>query len=169
GVSGAGAGMARREEKVCSPWVCVRPPRRRSGPGRVMGRQPSVNRLQQPVLPDSVHTVKDVNRLVKQLIEGDQRLQAIAVMGEISNFKRHTSGHMYFTLKDEEARLRCVMFRSRNQHLRFVPQDGMSVVAWGSLGVYEVAGEYQLYVEDMFPGGVGRLYAAFEALKAKLE
>lgn len=128
-----------------------------------------MNRLQQPVLPDSVHTVKDVNRLVKQLIEGDQRLQAIAVMGEISNFKRHTSGHMYFTLKDEEARLRCVMFRSRNQHLRFVPQDGMSVVAWGSLGVYEVAGEYQLYVEDMFPGGVGRLYAAFEALKAKLE
>lgn len=128
-----------------------------------------MNWLQQPLLPESIHTVQSVTRLVKELIEGDPRLQFVAVQGEISNFKQHTSGHMYFTLKDEAARLRCVMFRSRNQYLRFVPQNGMSVVAWGSIGVYETAGDYQLYVEDMVPDGVGRLYAAFEALKAKLQ
>lgn len=134
-----------------------------------LGGLRSVEHLPLPFSEGSIHTVQGVNRLVKEIVEGDARLRAIAVQGEVSNFKHHSSGHMYFTLKDEEARLRCVMFRGRNQRLRFRPENGISVVACGSIGVYATAGDVQLYVDEMFPDGLGRLYAAFEALKTKLE
>lgn len=103
------------------------------------------------------------------MLQSDPVLQQVAVQGEISNFRHHTpSGHMYFSLKDDKARLRCVMFRGRNVRLSFQPRDGLSVIAVGSVGMYEAGGDVQLYVEDMFPEGLGRLYAQFEALKAKL-
>ena len=89
--------------------------------------------------------------------------------GEISNFKHHTSGHMYFTLKDEGACVRSVMFRRQNANLSFVPSDGMKVVALGYVSVYDRDGQYQLYVEDMLPDGLGKLYLAFEQLKKKLD
>lgn len=96
-------------------------------------------------------------------------LRAVFIKGEISNFNHHSSGHMYFTLKDEKSRLKCVMFRGKNASLRFRPENGMKVVAGGSVGVYEVAGEYQLYVDELHPAGQGALHLAFEQLKEKLE
>src|SRR5690606_8555293 len=117
----------------------------------------------------AIYPVSEVNRLINGLLRSDPILQSIAVQGEISNFNHHTpSGHMYFSLKDARGRLRCVMFRDRNQRLTFRPQDGMSVIAVGSVELYEAAGDVQLYVDQMFPEGLGRLYAAFEALKEKL-
>jgi exodeoxyribonuclease VII large subunit len=101
-------------------------------------------------------------------VEKDSNLQQIWVEGEISNFTRHSSGHMYFTLKDESARLRCVMFRRENQRLKFLPQDGMAVTLFGRLAIYPKNGEYQLYVEVMEASGVGSLYLAFEQLKQRL-
>lgn len=118
----------------------------------------------QPVL-----SVAEVTRLIKHLIESDTRLASLYVKGEISNFKHHSSGHMYFTLKDDRSRLKCVMFRTRNSDLRFRPEDGLTVVAGGSLGLYEVSGEYQLYVTELYPAGQGALWLAYEQLKRKLE
>ena len=89
----------------------------------------------------------------------------LAVEGEISNFKHHTSGHMYFTLKDERSRIKAVMFRSRNAGLNFKPKDGDTVIVVGSIGVYEPNGEYQIYLEQMLPQGVGALHIKFEELK----
>jgi len=116
-----------------------------------------------------VYTVSELTRAIKETMERDARFRGILVKGEISNFKHHTSGHMYFTLKDANSRLKCVMFRSHNVRLRFRPEDGLTVIAGGSLSVYEVAGEYQLYVEELYPAGQGALYLAFEQLKAKLQ
>jgi len=95
--------------------------------------------------------------------------QSLAVEGEISNFVHHASGHMYFSLKDAHSRVKAVMFRSRNRLLNFLPKNGETVIAVGSVGVYEPSGEYQLYVEMLFPKGTGDLHLAFEKLKAKLE
>lgn len=95
--------------------------------------------------------------------------QNLAVEGEVSNFVHHTSGHMYFSLKDEKSRLKAVMFRSRNRRLDFVPKNGDTLIAVGGLGVYEPNGEYQLYVDLLLPRGIGELHLAFEQLKAKLE
>ena len=89
----------------------------------------------------------------------------IAVEGEISNFIHHTSGHMYFSLKDKNSKVKAVMFRGRNMRLNFIPKNGDTVVAIGSLGVYEPNGEYQLYIDQMFPQGVGALHIQFEELK----
>lgn len=116
----------------------------------------------------TVLSVSDLTRLIKGTLERDPRLRGVLVKGEISNFKHHSSGHMYFTLKDAKSRLKCVMFRGRNASLRFRPEDGLTVVAGGSLSVYEVAGEYQLYVDELYPAGQGALHLAFEQLKAKL-
>ena len=116
-----------------------------------------------------VLTVGQVTKYIKGLFAADPYLSYLQVSGEISNFKHHSSGHMYFTLKDSEAALRCVMFRSANSRLKFLPQDGMKVVATGRISVYERDGQYQLYVETMVPDGIGSLYAAYEKLKAKLE
>lgn len=100
---------------------------------------------------------------------GGAHFQNLAVEGEISNFVHHTSGHMYFSLKDEKSRLKAVMFRSRNRLLDFKPKNGDTLVALGSLGIYEPNGEYQLYVDLLLPLGVGDLHLAFEQLKTKLE
>jgi len=114
-------------------------------------------------------TVREVTAHVRQLLERSELLQDLDVRGEISNFTRHTSGHLYFTLKDEYAALGCVCFRSAAARLTMEPANGQSVVAGGRIGVYEKGGRYQLIVEWMQPDGWGALAAALEKLKAKLE
>ncbi len=114
-------------------------------------------------------TVSEINRYVKGLIQSDPRLRDLWVTGEISNFKHHRSGHMYFTVKDSSSALRCVYFRRDNVHCIFQPTDGMEVILHGYLSVYEPGGQYQLYVQEMQPAGMGSLYIAFEQLKQKLE
>lgn len=113
--------------------------------------------------------IRDINRLIKMKLEGDASLQDIWLKGEISNFTRHSSGHMYFTLKDEGGRLKCIMFASYNQRLPFAPKDGMKVLARGGISVYERDGQYQFYATAMQPDGTGSLYLAFEQLKRKLD
>lgn len=115
-------------------------------------------------------TVSQVNRYIKALLDEAQPLNRIYVSGEISNFKHYRqSGHMYFTLKDNASQLKCVMFAGNNASLKFVPEDGMSVVCFGKISAYERDGQYQLYVTSMQPNGVGALALAYEQLKAKLE
>jgi len=113
--------------------------------------------------------VSEINRYVKGLIHGDPRLRDLWVTGELSNFKHHRSGHMYFTIKDSKSSLRCVFFRRDNMRLLFRPSDGMEVIIHGNISVYEPDGVYQLYVSEMEPAGMGSLYLAFEQLKNKLE
>jgi exodeoxyribonuclease VII large subunit len=112
-----------------------------------------------------VFTVSQLTRLVKDLLEN---LPALWVQGEISNFKRHSSGHMYFVMKDEQAQIPCVMWAGRNQSLTFAPQDGMEVLAHGRITVYEKRGNYQLDVWQMQLAGIGALQQAFEQLKQRL-
>ncbi|WP_169306568.1 exodeoxyribonuclease VII large subunit [Cohnella pontilimi] len=114
-------------------------------------------------------SIRDLNRYIKVRLEGDPGLQDIWLRGEISNFTHHSSGHMYFTLKDESGRLKCIMFASYNQRLPFAPKDGMKVLARGGVSVYERDGAYQFYATAMQPDGIGSLYLAFEQLKKKLE
>ncbi|HAA90462.1 MAG: Exodeoxyribonuclease 7 large subunit [Thermoanaerobacterales bacterium 50_218] len=116
-----------------------------------------------------IYSVGEVTSYLRNLLDGDPLLSNIWVRGEISNFKKHTSGHMYFVLKDDSSCLRCVMFRSRNSQLLFVPTNGMRVIARGSVSVYERDGLYQLYVEELSPDGVGSLYLAYCQLKARLQ
>ena len=118
---------------------------------------------------DTVLSVSEVTRHVKRLLDSSELLQGVAVRGEVSNFKRHTSGHLYFSLKDEGAQLSCVMFRGPAAHLSFAPEDGMRVIASGDVSVYERGGRYQLYTRFMQPDGLGDLHVAFERLKAKLQ
>lgn len=114
-------------------------------------------------------TVSQVNRFLKSLIEADGRLGDITITGEISNFTRNQrSGHLYFSLKDDSSALKAVMFASAARRLRFRPEDGMKVLIRGRISVYEPAGQYQLYAEDMQPDGVGALALAFEQLKNRL-
>ena len=113
-------------------------------------------------------SVSELTQYIRELFEIDYRLQDVEVSGEISNFSRARSGHLYFTLKDDKAQLKCVMWRSGAERLRFAPQDGDAVVVNGRISVYEASGVYQLYAEQMSPMGQGDLAAAFEALKAKL-
>jgi len=121
------------------------------------------------VLEQRIYSVNEVTSYIRALLEADTRLANLWVKGEISNFKCHSSGHLYFTLKDSSASIKCVMFRSRCERLQFRPEDGMEVVVRGYVSVYEIAGQYQLYVEEMDPSGLGGLFVAFEQLKAKLE
>lgn len=114
-------------------------------------------------------TVTDLTRHLRQLLEADPDLQGIWVQGEISNLSRPSSGHIYFTLKDSGASLRCVMWKGEAARLRFAPQDGMAIDAHGSLGIYEVSGQYQLYADSLRPLGEGALYQEFLRLKALLE
>lgn len=113
--------------------------------------------------------VYEINRYIKGLIQGDPRLSDLWVTGEISNYKHHRSGHIYFTLKDSAASLRCVFFRRENMRCVFQPADGMEVILHGNISVYEPDGVYQLYVTEMEPAGMGSLFLAFEQLKKKLE
>ncbi|MEB3101437.1 exodeoxyribonuclease VII large subunit [Ferviditalea candida] len=114
-------------------------------------------------------TVKELTRYIKMKMELDPILVDVWIRGELSNFTHHSSGHMYFTLKDEDSRIKCVMFASHNQRLPFLPKNGSKVLARGSLSVFERDGQYQLYVTQMQPDGIGSLYLAFEQLKQKLE
>lgn len=116
----------------------------------------------------SIYTVSEINKHIKDLITNDMILSGIWVKGEISNFKNHYSGHLYYTLKDESSVLKCVMFRSYASALRFVPENGMKMIVRGYVSVFERDGQYQLYAEEMQPDGVGALYVAFEKLKQKL-
>lgn len=114
-------------------------------------------------------TVSQLNRYIKSVLDEANLLQNIYVSGEISNFKHYPSGHIYFTLKDSASQLKCVMFSSDNTSLRFRPENGMSVVCLGRIGVYEKDGVYQLYVKGMQPKGIGELALAYEQLKETLE
>lgn len=117
----------------------------------------------------SVLTVSQVNQYVKLLLDGDETLQYLWVRGEISNFKRHyASGHLYFSLKDADGLIRAVMFRPAADKVRFTPADGMKVLARGRVSAFPRDGQYQLYVEEMQPDGMGALYLAYEQLRAKL-
>ena len=117
--------------------------------------------------PDS-WTVGDLTAYIRELFELDYRLRDVRVEGEISNFTRARSGHLYFTLKDESAQLKCVMWRNNVERLRFRPSDGDAVLARGNVSVYEVGGVYQLYVQSLSPAGRGDLALAFEQLKQRL-
>ncbi len=117
----------------------------------------------------SAVTVSHLNDYLKNVLDSTPGLDRITVRGEISNFKNHiASGHYYFKLKDEKSQLKAVMFRSSNMRLRFMPEDGMKVLASGKVSVYTATGEYQLYCESMEPDGIGALYQAYEQLKRKL-
>lgn len=113
-------------------------------------------------------TVNALTKYIKRKFDADPHLQDCYVKGEISNFKQHSSGHMYFTLKDDKARLLAIMFASANRSMKFKPENGMQVLVSGDLSVYEASGQYQIYIKDMKPDGVGELFLAFEQLKAKL-
>jgi exodeoxyribonuclease VII large subunit len=117
---------------------------------------------------ERIFTVTEINNYIKHLMQNDVLLSHLYVKGEISNFKHHTSGHAYFTLKDEASRIKCVMFRGNSSKLKFIPEDGCAVILRGYFSIYERDGQYQLYVEDMIPEGTGSLYKAYEQLKKKL-
>ena len=114
-------------------------------------------------------SVSELNARIKGLIESDPVLGSVCVRGELSNYKVYPSGHHYFTLKDAESSLRCVMFRSAASKLRFRPESGMGVTAWGRVAVYPRDGAYQLYCEGLMPEGAGDLQLAYEQLKDKLQ
>ena len=117
-----------------------------------------------------VLSVSQLNRYLKSVLEGDPRLQIVLLAGEISNFTDHySSGHLYFSLKDARSVIRAVMFAGNARRLRFRPENGMKVLCRGRVSLYEPSGQYQLYVEDMQPDGVGALALAFEQLKKRLE
>ena len=113
-------------------------------------------------------TVSELNAHIKGLLDSDLLLGSLAVRGELSNYKVYSSGHHYFTLKDAESSLKCVMFRSSASRIRFLPENGMGVTAVGSVSVYPRDGVYQLYCSELIPTGMGDLYLAFEQLKVRL-
>lgn len=114
-------------------------------------------------------TVTQLTKYIKYKIDNDVNLENVYLKGEISNFKAHTRGHFYFTIKDENTRINAVMFSSSASKIKFVPTDGMKVLVSGKISVYEATGGYQIYVNEMLEDGVGNLYIAFEQLKKKLE
>ena len=114
-------------------------------------------------------SVTQVNEYLKMMMDGDRVLSSVFVRGEISNFKVYTSGHAYFSLKDETGQLKAVMFRAQFSRLAFRPADGMRVIAHGRISVYERDGQYQLYVDDIQPDGAGSLAMRFEQLKRQLQ
>ncbi len=114
------------------------------------------------------YTVTQLNGHVKDRLSSDPELNMLWVQGEISNLTKHSSGHYYFTIKDEKSQLNCVSFRSVNAKIRFEPEKTMKVLVFGSIDVYTVRGQYQLIVQDMRPDGIGELYKAYEQLKKKL-
>ena len=116
----------------------------------------------------AVHSVSALTQYIKSMFQSEGLLRNVSVEGELSNYKMYASGHCYFTLKDETASLKGVMFKSRARLLRFQPENGMKVVATGEVSVYERDGAYQLYVERLLPVGAGELSVAFEQLKARL-
>ncbi len=118
---------------------------------------------------DMAVTVSDLNRYIKEKFANDENLSGILVKGEISNFKNHYTGHMYFTLKDENSLIKCVCFKTYAEKLTFMPKDGMKVIVLGSVSVFERDGVYQIYVKMMEEDGQGDLYTKYKELKEKLE
>ena len=118
---------------------------------------------------DKYITVTQLTRYIKYKIDNDVHLNEVFLKGEISNFKPHSRGHFYFTIKDEGSRINAIMFASSTKKIKFVPQDGMKVLVTGKISVFEATGAYQMYVNDMLEDGVGNLYIAYEQLKKKLE
>lgn len=119
-------------------------------------------------MSQNILSISQVNEYIRSRLDSDPLLGSVAVRGEVSNYKQYPSGHHYFTLKDESAALKCVMFKGNAMRLRFRPENGMKVIAMGKISVYPRDGDYQLYCTAMAMDGVGDLYAAFEQLKAKL-
>lgn len=119
-------------------------------------------------MQDKYITVSQLTRYIKYKIDNDEHLNHVFLKGEISNFKAHTRGHLYFTIKDETSRINAVMFASSASKLKFMPEDGMKVMITGRISVYEATGGYQVYVEEMVEDGVGNLYVKYEQLKKKL-
>ena len=117
---------------------------------------------------DKYLTVTQINKYIKYKLDTDDNLKLVYLKGEISNFKNHTSGHFYFTLKDENSRILAVMFRNAASKVNFVPRDGSNVLVVGRISLYEASGNYQIYVEEMIEDGIGNLYLEFEKLKKKL-
>ncbi len=117
---------------------------------------------------ERVLSIKELTRYIKMKLESDSVLQDVWIRGEISNFTKHSSGHLYFTLKDADSRVKSIMFASQAQRLIFFPREGLKVMAKGSISLYERDGQYQFYVTQMQPDGIGSLYLAFEELKKKL-
>lgn len=118
---------------------------------------------------DKYITVTQLTRYIKYKIDNDIHLNEVFLKGEISNFKAHSRGHFYFTLKDEGSRINAIMFSSNTKKIKFTPTDGMKVLVTGKISVFEANGAYQIYVNDMLEDGVGNLYIAYEQLKKKLE
>ena len=118
---------------------------------------------------DKYITVSQLTRYIKYKIDNDVNLNEVFLKGEISNFKAHSRGHFYFTLKDEGSSINAVMFATSTKKIKFIPTDGMKVLVTGKISVFEANGGYQIYVSDMLEDGVGNLYIAFEQLKKKLE
>lgn len=116
-----------------------------------------------------IFSVSDINKYIKMLFDSDTLLNSVSIRGEITNFKAHYTGHFYFTLKDENSTIKCVMFKGYAQYIKFKPADGMKVVINGQVSSYERDGVYQIYCKSMSPEGLGDLYLAYEQLKAKLE
>jgi exodeoxyribonuclease VII large subunit len=114
-------------------------------------------------------SVTDLNKYIKDKVAQDEYLNNVLVKGEISNFKHHYTGHLYFTLKDDNSLIKCIMFKSFVQNLKFVPKDGMKVMVFGTVSVFERDGVYQIYCKAMQEEGMGSLYKAYEELKLKLE
>jgi len=114
-------------------------------------------------------TVSELNMYIKEKIGNDEFLNNVYIKGEISNFKHHYTGHMYFTLKDEKSLIKCIMFKTYTENLNFIPKDGMKVFALGTVSVFERDGVYQIYCKAMKEDGIGDLYTQYEKLKAKLE
>ena len=112
--------------------------------------------------------ISDLNNYIKNILDKDSFLNKVYLKGEISNFKNHTRGHLYFTIKDENSRINAIMFASQANKLNFMPSDGMKIMVTGRVSVYEATGGYQIYVEDMIQDGVGNLYIEYEKLKKKL-
>lgn len=114
-------------------------------------------------------TVTQLNKYLKDKFDNDENLEAILVKGEISNFKNHYTGHLYFTLKDENSLIKCIMFKGYAEKLNFIPKDGMKVMVFGSVSVFERDGVYQIYAKSILEDGVGDLHEKFEQLKNRLE
>ena len=114
-------------------------------------------------------SVTDLNKYIKEKIAGDEVLNNVLVKGEISNYKHHYTGHLYFTLKDENSLIKCIMFKSSAVNLKFEPKDGMKVMVFGTVSVFERDGVYQIYCKAMQEDGMGSLYKAYEEMKARLE
>ncbi|GGA22460.1 exodeoxyribonuclease 7 large subunit [Paenibacillus physcomitrellae] len=116
-----------------------------------------------------IYSIKELNKFIRMKMESDPLLSEVWIRGEISNFTHHSSGHMYFTLKDADSRIKSIMFASHNQRLPFIPKEGSRVIARGNVSVFERDGQYQFYATHMQPDGIGSLYLAYEQLKKKLE